>query len=177
MSKLEHESIEIQYGVYAAHFGCPVHFETQRDALLVSRESLNSPNKVGDAMIAQFFDRHLDQELARLAGAHSLDWRVRQTVAQFLSEGVPALSSIASKLGMSARTLQRRLAEENFTYQSLVDQARRELAQRLLRETDFGLAEIAFLTGFAEQSGFTRAFKRWSGKTPRSYRIGAQQEI
>lgn len=162
--------------VYASHFGCPVHFETQRDALLVSKESLESPNKVGDAMIAQFFDRHLDQELAKIADEQDLKWRVRQAVAQTLSEGIPALSSIASKIGLGARTLQRRLADENCTYQDLVDQARRELAQQLLQETDYSLAEIAFLTGFAEQSGFTRAFKRWSGKTPRSYRIGSQPQ-
>ncbi|MEL6239463.1 MAG: helix-turn-helix domain-containing protein, partial [Pseudomonadota bacterium] len=50
--------------------------------------------------------------------------------------------------------------------------ARRELAEQLLRDTDYSLAEVAFLTGFAEQSGFTRAFKRWAGQTPRSYRMG-----
>ncbi|MEE4278779.1 MAG: helix-turn-helix domain-containing protein [Halieaceae bacterium] len=50
--------------------------------------------------------------------------------------------------------------------------ARRDLARRLLRESDYSLAEIAFLTGFSEQSAFTRAFKRWAGQTPRSYRLG-----
>lgn len=49
--------------------------------------------------------------------------------------------------------------------------ARKDAAQRLLRETEYSLAEIAFLTGFSEQSGFTRAFKRWAGQTPRSYRV------
>lgn len=74
---------------------------------------------------------------------------------------------------MSARTLQRRLADEGAVYQELVDEARRELSERLLRTTQYPLVEIAFLTGFAEQSGFTRAFKRWAGETPRSYRLGA----
>ena len=72
---------------------------------------------------------------------------------------------------MSGRTLQRRLSERGLSYQSLIDQARRQLAQRLLRETDYSLAEVAFMTGFAEQSSFTRAFKRWAGQTPRSYRL------
>jgi AraC-like DNA-binding protein len=84
---------------------------------------------------------------------------------------VPGLSDIASSLGMSARTLQRRLADEGHSFQSLVDRARQDLAQQLLKETDYSLAEIAFLTGFSEQSGFTRAFKRWAGQTPRSYRL------
>jgi AraC-like DNA-binding protein len=52
-----------------------------------------------------------------------------------------------------------------------VDEARRELAERLLRETEYPLAEVAFLTGFSEQSAFNRAFKRWAGQTPRSFRL------
>ncbi len=157
--------------VYAAHFGCPVHFESGRDALLVSEESLAAPNKLGDETIAKFFDHHLEQELARLADVNSLEKRVRLAVAQLLSEGVPTLSLIASKLGMSARTLQRRLSDQGQSFQKLVDLARQELAQQLLRDTNYSLAEVAFLTGFAEQSGFTRAFKRWAGQTPRSYRL------
>ena len=72
---------------------------------------------------------------------------------------------------MSGRTLQRRLSEQGHSYQGLVDEARRRLAGSLLRETNYSLAEIAFMTGFAEQSSFTRAFKRWAGQTPRSYRL------
>ncbi len=159
--------------VYAEHFKCPVHFETGRDALLIAEESLSVPNRLGDETIAQFFDQHLEQELARLADTGSLQKRVRLAVAKMLSEGVPTLTLVASSLGMSARTLQRRLSDQEQSFQNLVDQARRELAQQLLSETDYSLAEVAFLTGFAEQSGFTRAFKRWSGKTPRSYRIGS----
>lgn len=157
--------------VFTAHFGCPVHFEAGRDALLVSEQSLAAPNKLGDETIAKFFDRHLEQELAARADENSLDKRVRLTVAQLLSEGVPTLSLVASKLGMSSRTLQRRLSNKGQSYQNLVDLARQELAQQLLRDTDYSLAEIAFLTGFAEQSGFTRAFKRWAGQTPRSWRL------
>lgn len=158
--------------VYTSHFGCPVHFESGRDAVLVSEASLAVPNKLGDESIANFFDRHLEQELAARADENNLEKRVRMSVAQLLSEGVPALSLVASKLGMSARTLQRRLSGKGQSYQNLVDLARQELAQQLLRDTDYSLAEIAFLTGFAEQSGFTRAFKRWAGQTPRSYRLG-----
>ena len=92
-------------------------------------------------------------------------------ISRSLSEGVPAVSDVAGHLGMSARTLQRRLSERGLAYQQLVDSARRRLALSLLRQTDYSLAEIAFMTGFAEQSSFTRAFKRWAGQTPRSYRL------
>ncbi|MDJ0922213.1 MAG: AraC family transcriptional regulator ligand-binding domain-containing protein [Henriciella sp.] len=156
---------------YEAHFGCPVYFGSARDALLVHEASLAAPNRLGDTTIAQFFDRHLEQELAGLSDDTGLEHRVRRAVAQALSEGIPSLSMIARGLGMSARTLQRRLAEQGRSFQSLVDLARRDLAEQLLRDTDYSLAEIAFLTGFSEQSAFTRAFKRWSGQTPRSYRL------
>lgn len=96
---------------------------------------------------------------------------VRSAVFHVLSEGIPTLSTIATELGIGARTLQRRLSESGHSFQGIVDGVRRQLAQQLLRETDYSLAEIAFLTGFSEQSGFTRAFKRWEGQTPRSYRL------
>ena len=158
--------------VYESHFRCPVHFESGRDALLVSEECIDAPNKLGDQTIAKFFDQHLEQELASLTLDSDLEQQVRRAVANVLSEGVPNLSLIATELGVGARTLQRRLSDQGHSFQSVVDMARKDLAQRLLRETEYSLAEVAFLTGFAEQSGFTRAFKRWAGQTPRSYRLG-----
>lgn len=161
--------------VFEDHFGCPVHFESGRDALQVSEESMDAPNKLGDETIASFFDQHLEQEIASRGDDQYLEQNIRRVVTNVLSEGVPNLSRVASELGMGSRTLQRRLSEHGNSFQSLVDLARKELAQRLLRETPYSLAEVAFLTGFAEQSGFSRAFKRWAGQTPRSYRLEAVQ--
>lgn len=167
-----HEGPESGAG-HEDHFGCPVHFDSDRDALLVSEASLRAPNRLGDATIARFFDSHLEAALTDLETDESLDRRVRGEVAHALSEGVPSVSDVARELGMSARTLQRRLAEEGHSFQSLVDESRRQLAERLLRGTDFSLVEVAYMTGYSEQSAFTRAFRRWAGQTPRSYRIEA----
>ena len=139
----------------------------------IETATLDVSNRLGDESIASFFDRHLEQELASLPDEDELEHKVRRAVSEKLSEGVPTLTEIATALGMGARTLQRRLSDKDQSFQGLVDLARRELAQQLLLETDYSLAEIAFLTGFSEQSGFTRAFKRWSGQTPRSYRLAA----
>ena len=152
-------------------FGCPVHFESDKDALLISFETLQTPNKLGDESISKFFDTHLEAELSKLEDEVSLDRRVLIQVSRALSEGVPMISEVAGKLGMSGRTLQRRLADQGVSYQAVVDESRRQLAERLLQQTDYALAEIAFMTGFSEQSAFTRAFKRWLGQTPRAYRI------
>ncbi len=156
---------------HEAHFGCAVHFASDRDALWVAEETLRIPNKVGDPGIVRFFDTLLEADVSKLDDDTSLEQVVQNRIGRSLSEGVPAISDVARHLGMSGRTLQRRLADQGFSYQSLVDEARRRLAQRLLRHTDYSLAEIAFMTGFAEQSSFTRAFKRWKGQSPRSYRL------
>ena len=81
-----------------------------------------------------------------------------------------ALERLISSGEIEADPLQRRLAELGHSYQSLVDEARCEVALRLVAEGRQSLVEVAFLTGFSEQSSFTRAFKRWSGTTPRSFR-------
>ncbi|WP_411847086.1 AraC family transcriptional regulator ligand-binding domain-containing protein [Roseibacillus persicicus] len=163
-------------GSTAAHekyFGCPVHFGADRDALLVADSALGKSNRLGDPALSKFFDTHMEQELRELSDDSGLSKRVRIQISQALSEGVPTVTEIARRLGMSGRTLQRRLSEQDLSFKILVDESRRELAERLLEETDYALTEIAFLTGFSEQSAFNRAFKRWAGKTPRSYRLGA----
>ena len=155
------------------HFGCPVHFGADMDALLVSHETMQAPNRVGDPGIVKFFDTHLEEELSKFEDDASLERRVRIQISKSLSQGIPTVSDIASHFGMSGRTLQRRLSDRGYSFQKLVDEARRELAERLLKETSYPLAEVAFLTGFSEQSAFNRAFKRWAGQTPRSFRIKA----
>jgi len=153
------------------YFNCPVHFDTDRDALLISVKAARIPNKVGDETIARFFDTHLQAQLAQIDDTDSLDRQIRNYISQSLSEGIPAISAVASQFGMSGRTLQRRLSDQGSSFQSLIDQTRRQLSHKLLAETDYALAEVAFMTGFSEQSAFTRAFKRWAGQTPRSFRI------
>lgn len=156
---------------HEAYFECPVRFESDRDALLVSTESLQTPNRLGDESISRFFDMHLDTVVSGFEDSPTLDQQVLPLISRALSEGVPKVSDVARQLCMSARTLQRRLAEDGSSYQSLVDEARRQLCVRLLGETDYSLSEVSFMAGFSDQSAFTRAFKRWEGQTPRSYRI------
>lgn len=156
------------------YFNCPVYFDSDKDALLASYDMLQTPNKLGDNGVSKFFETHLESELAQLSDEGALDKQIRMHISQSLSEGIPKVSDIAIQLGMSARTLQRRLSEQGYSYQTLVDESRRELARRLLSETEFPLIDITFMTGFSEQSAFNRAFKRWAGQTPRSYRIQHQ---
>lgn len=152
------------------YFGCPVHFGAERDAMLLSRASLTVPNALGDEGITRFLISHLDQELSEIDGAPSIVVATKDAIARALSEGLPRMADVARGLGLSARSLHRRLAEHGLTFQTLTEDTRRELAEGMLAEEQYSLSEIAFLTGFSEQSAFTRAFKRWTGQTPASYR-------
>lgn len=156
------------------YFGCPVFFDSNRDAMLVSFDTLGTPNFLGDESLSQFFDTHLETELAKTTDDSSVEQRIKIYVSRNLSEGIPPVSVVAEHLCMSGRTLQRRLADSGLTYQRLVDESRRSLAEKLLCQTGYSLNEIAFMVGFSDQTAFNRAFKRWAGKTPRSFRIDPQ---
>lgn len=155
---------------HQSNFRCPVIFGSDKDGLEISNELLFAGNRLGDQAVSTFFDNHLDSELADMLDESRIDHRVARQITQALSEGVPSINDIARQLGMSSRTLQRRLSDEGLVYQELVDDTRRDLAVRLLKKNEYSLAEIAFLTGYAEQSTFTRAFKRWHGQTPTGFR-------
>jgi AraC-like DNA-binding protein len=88
-----------------------------------------------------------------------------------LSHGEPRRAEIASALEMSGRTLQRNLEGEGTTFERLLDDTRRELAQQYLGQTDIWLADATYLLGFRSQSSFFRACKRWFLTSPRHYRI------
>lgn len=151
-------------------FGCPVTFEADLDAILISAEAMERPNILGDEGISQYLISHLDTELAEVTTLPPIVGQAKDAIAQTLSEGTPRMADIARGLGLSARSFHRRLSEHGLSFQVLAEETRRELAEGLLRDEQYSLAEVAFLTGFSEQSSFTRAFKRWLGTTPANYR-------
>ncbi|WP_371153842.1 AraC family transcriptional regulator [Jannaschia sp. 2305UL9-9] len=153
-------------------FGCPVRFDADLDAILFSTDTLAQPNILGDEGISRYLVSHLDAELALIDDAAPLVRRTQDAIAQSLNEGTPRMSDIARQLGLSVRSFHRRLSEQGMSFQGLTERTRRDLAEGLLRDDRHSLAEIAFLTGFSEQSAFTRAFKRWVGVTPAQFRKG-----
>lgn len=95
---------------------------------------------------------------------------IRLHVIERLASGIPSLKDEAERLGMSARTLQRRLTEAGTSMQEIIDDSRKEMAQSLLTETTLSLSEISFQLGFSAPAAFTRSAIRWFGKTPSAYR-------
>lgn len=151
-------------------FGCPVTFGADLDAVLISREAMDRPNILGDEGISRYLTSHLDAELADVVTPPPLVGQAKDAIAQALSEGTPRMGDIAKEMGVSVRSFHRRLSEHGMSFQALTEETRRELAEGLLRDEQYSLADVAFLTGFSEQSSFTRAFKRWIGTTPAIYR-------
>lgn len=156
--------------LFEEFFGCAVHFGSEADGILFSQASLATKNKLGDHALSEFLTKHLDAELAQIKAEPSLIRTTKEEIARVLSEGLPKMADVARELGYSVRSFHRRLADHGANFQTLAEETRREIALSMLRDESCPLSEIAFLTGFSEQSAFNRAFKRWTNQTPANYR-------
>jgi len=119
----------------------------------------------------QLFEQHASTILEKLR-TPALPARVKQEVVSLLKGEEPTLPAVADRLAMGVRTLQLHLKEAGVTYQQLLDEVRRDLAVQHLRDPHLSTTDIAYLLGFSEPSVFYRSFKRWTGATPKEYRIG-----
>lgn len=106
----------------------------------------------------------------RLHHGEDIGGQVRQMLVPLMPKCEASLKYVASGLGITPRTLQRRLASADFSFQAVLDATRRELAQVYLRDPALSALDVALLLGYAEQSSFTRAFKSWFDETPTAYR-------
>jgi AraC-like DNA-binding protein len=154
-------------------FRCKIEFLQEVDAIELDARIFQLPASKADAGLSQFVLDHLERVGRTLPDVDHLQRSLKRIVCDALPGGAPSMAAMAKQLGMSKRTLQRRLSENGTTFQSLVEDTRQELAAGLLRQTSQPLLEIAFLLGFSEQSAFQRAFKRWTGRTPAEYRSAA----
>lgn len=120
------------------------------------------------------FEPSLQRQLLRVNEEAALSKRVQSLLLEGLPSGEVSINQTARRLGVSGRTLQRRLREEGVSFKGLVRQTREKLAQHYLARTELSYSEIAFLLGFEEPSSFFRAFRLWTGRTPESTRVAAR---
>ncbi|MBI5258398.1 MAG: AraC family transcriptional regulator [Burkholderiales bacterium] len=158
-----------QAPLHEAVYGCPVRYGQAANRALLSWSDLALPLPARDATIAALHERLVEQELQRLEGS-AVSQRVRHYLATRLSDAEPRREQVAAALKMSDRTLQRRLRDEGCSFQQLLDDTRRELAQVYLRRPHSPLKQVAQQLGFEDPSNFFRACKRWFGESPGSYR-------
>ncbi len=152
------------------HFGCDVRFDAPLDRMVFDAKALDEPFVTHNAELLEVLVPGLEAALHEGAGRRSLADDVRTTLTQRISGERPAVEKVAKALGMSPRTLQRRLEGLGTSYQELLDDVRRRSARRLLANTDLDSGEVAFLLGFEELNSFTRAFRSWEGTTPTQWR-------
>lgn len=144
------------------------------DDLRLLRATFQHPAPADLAPLQAVLRQHAEALLARLP-SEGLRARVVALLGAQLAHGEPDRAALASALGLSERTLQRRLAEEGSSYQHLLIDTRRQLAERHLQDADLPIAEIALLLGYSEPSVFFRAFRQWTGMTPGEYRQARRQ--
>ena len=164
-ARFTHRAPEPHASRYRALFGNDVHFARSRTELVFTSGDLETPLVTADPTLLAILLPTAEAKREQKGAEASVTGQVRRALRAALCNDDAAVASVARRLGLTARSLQRRLEDEGTSFQILRDETRRTLAERYLADTH-SLAEISFLLGFSEPSAFFRAFKRWTGLTP-----------
>jgi AraC-like DNA-binding protein len=151
-------------------FECPVVFDADACRMVLARAVWDLPRAGSDPALFAVLNTHARMLLDQLPTGSDTVNRVRAAIEAELCGGNPRLESVARRLATSPRTLQRRLSDEGVLFNDVLDQMRLRAAKTYLAQRDIAGAEVAYLLGFAEQSSFNHAFKRWTGQTPTEFR-------
>jgi AraC-like DNA-binding protein len=149
-----------------------VRFDAERTLLRISRDQWNLEGKSGSPRLRAILERHASDLLERVLDAPPVD-PIRRALVESLGRGEIGIAQVASRLSLTPRTLQRRLAAEGQSFKEALDEVRRELSRVYLRETRLSLTEVCYLLGYSDPSAFNRAFRRWTGVTPLEFRNGS----
>jgi AraC-like DNA-binding protein len=152
------------------HFGCRVRFKADRNALVFRSSDLDLPFVTHNEELVTVIGAQLDSELKARNASVKVGEQVKDTLRRSLAGKRPTLRDVAQELGLSVRTLQRRLTDAGITFQQLVEETRRELARHYLKQRAVELNEAAFLLGFEDANSFFRAFQVWEGTSPTEWR-------
>jgi AraC-like DNA-binding protein len=152
------------------HYGCRVRFNAGRNVLVFRSSDLDRPFVTHNEELLAVTGAQLETELKERKANTDVGDQVKHTLKRSLAGKRPTLQHIARELGMSARTLQRRLTDADVTFQQLLEDTRRELARHYLRQSRVELNEAAYLLGYEDANSFFRAFHLWEGTSPGDWR-------
>ena len=156
-------------------FGCSVSFGRRENIIEMKLSDLNLQVITADDRLLAVLRRYCEDLLTRhFAPPPPLVERVERLIADRLAHREAKLDIVATELGVSPRSLSRKLAELDTSFNGIVESLRKELARRYLQESNLSVTEIAFLLGYSEVSTFNHAFKRWTGSTPAVSRSKAE---
>lgn len=155
---------------HEAFFDCPLAYNCDETVIHFERAMWDLPLTRHEPGLRAVLERHAAALLANEPDRDDPLAQVRAAIRALLPSGAPTLGAIAKAVAMSGRTLQRRLRDADTSFQTLVETERREAAQVFLADPQLAIGEVALMLGYSEPSAFVRAFKRWSGMTPRDFR-------
>ena len=150
--------------------GCEVRFGAVSDKIAFARKTTLAPVMCADPYLNSLLIKYCEEARLHRAARSTLRLDVENLIAPLLPHGQVSMREIALRLGLSPRTLMRRLAEEKLTFSSVLESLRKDLADRYLQDKALSISKVAWLLGYQEQSAFNHAFKRWTGRTPREAR-------
>jgi AraC-like DNA-binding protein len=151
-------------------FGTPIQHEAGEVSLEFPTELLDRPLPGADPVLAAYLRKQVEAVVQQVDAPNAVSQECARRIAERLGAGEPSQALIARQMGMSERTLQRRLQAEKTSFNELLEQARRTIACSYLADRKLAAYEVSFLLGYSEPATFFRAFKRWTGKTPLEYR-------
>jgi AraC-like DNA-binding protein len=152
-------------------FGCDIEFGAATDELVFPGAVALMPIVGADSYLNRILIRYCEEALAhRTPTRTSLRASVENAMAPLLPHGKANAVEIARRIGMSRRTLARKLSSEDLTFSAIAEELKGDLAKHYLTASDLPISQIAWLLGYSEVSAFTHAFKRWTGMTPRQSR-------
>lgn len=156
--------------VHADYFGCPVETRAARDRLVLDAADLDRPFPGHNPELLALLTPALGAALGELEAQSSVAEQVVTVLKRTLASGQPGLADVARQLGMSERTLQRRITGEGATFRGLLSDARRDLGRHLLLSPGAEIDEVACLLGYQDTTSFYRAFREWEGMSPSRWR-------
>ena len=157
-------------------FNAPLKFEHSMNALVFDNIGADYPVQQPNAELMVFFEQHAKKILTSIHSEKPVTKKVSFFIAGNFHEELPTIKTVATKLSMSVRSLQRNLEKENTSYREIFNQVYKKLAISYLMNGEISVAEIAYIMGFSEPSSFHRTFKRWTGLTPNVYRVTNKTE-
>ena len=156
-----------KHGIF---FACPIRFGAKRDRMVLNAADLDLPFPGHNPELLQMLTPALANAVREIEAQATLAELVKGVLKRAMASGRPDIGAVARELGLSERTMQRRITAEGTTFRALLAEARQELGSQLLSDPSIDIEEVAFLLGYQDTNSFYRAFREWKNMTPGHWR-------